>query len=232
MGMFRWLFRGAEAKGAGREGISPAFLPPELHYIIPLAERHGSDARVAFFDPRAGRHVAYAETLSAEAVESLRTLYTEISARGDGPLINHWHQAESGKSTCPPETTWPVFGLLCLFAQLGELGIHPFDDGAVRPTKHPEELDWNKLPATLRYLAGPAEVYGHYQFEDAIMDFFCARMTPHERAELQALGRRYLQDGEAIGHWLDEYPMTRHPEARLVYFTGHLLALGADAELL
>src|SRR5436309_65108 len=44
--------------------ISPEYLPSELRYIIPLAERHGSDARVAQYDRRLGRHVQYGETVS------------------------------------------------------------------------------------------------------------------------------------------------------------------------
>lgn len=113
--------------------ISPEYLPSELHYIIPLAELHGTDARVARYDRVLGRHVPYAARLSAEEVEPLRLLYAEIRDRGHGPRINGWHQGHSGKGTCPPETTWPVYGLLCLFRQLGSLGVTPFDDGAVRP---------------------------------------------------------------------------------------------------
>jgi hypothetical protein len=213
--------------------ISPEYLPSELHYIIPLAERHGSEARVALYDPLVGRHVQYAEKLSEDAIESLRALYAEIRAKGHGPVINRWHDAQSGEGACPPETTFPVYGLLCLFAQLGELGIPPFDDGAVRPMEAPpEELDWDKLPDPLRYLAGPAEWYGRLQFDDPIYEFLQERMTPDERAELRALNRRYKQDWDAIDRWLDEYRMTKHPEARLVYFTGHLLGLGEDAGLL
>ena len=113
--------------------ISPEYLPEELHYIIPLAERHGSDARVAQFDRRLGRHVQYAETLTADDIEQLRRLYNEISAKGHGPLINSWHQGHDGKGTCPPETTWPIYGLLSLFDQVGRRGIAPFNDGAIRP---------------------------------------------------------------------------------------------------
>jgi hypothetical protein len=111
--------------------ISPEFLPSELHYIIPLAEQHGTEARVAQYDHALGRHVQYGERLSDEEIEPLRKLYMEISSRQDGPLINSWHQ--SSKGTCPPETTWPVYGLLCLFRQLGDLGIAPFNDGVIRP---------------------------------------------------------------------------------------------------
>jgi hypothetical protein len=113
--------------------ISLEFLPSELHYIIPLAEQHGTAARVAHYDSALGRHVQYAERLSAEEIEPLRQLYAEISAKGHGRLINSWHQSHDCKGTCPPETTWPIYGLLCLFRQLGSLGITPFNDGVIRP---------------------------------------------------------------------------------------------------
>jgi hypothetical protein len=215
--------------------ISPSHLPTELHYIIPLAERHGSDARVAQYDHRLERHVKYGETLAEDHIESLRHLYTEISVKRHCALINRWHQNHSCKETCPPETTWPIYGLLCLFAQLAKLDITPFNDGVVCPKevqKTSEVLDWSKLPTSLRYLGGPAEVYGGLQFDDPICQFLKERMTAEERAELQALSRRYGQDREAINRWLDEFPMTAHPEARLVYFTGHLLGMGADLGLL
>jgi hypothetical protein len=114
--------------------ISSEELPSELHYIIPLAERHGSNARIALFDHHLGRHVQYGEKLSSDDIESLRQLYYEIKAKGHGPLINSWH------ATCKAthdrdirDTTWPVYGLLCLFAQLGSLGVSPFNDGSVGP---------------------------------------------------------------------------------------------------
>ena len=113
--------------------ISPKYLPSELHYIIPLAERHGSEARVARFDHRLGRHVRYGETLTAEDIEPLRRLYAEICSKGQGPLINRWHQEHDDRRKCPPETTWPIYGLLCLFDQLGRLEIAPFNDGVIRP---------------------------------------------------------------------------------------------------
>lgn len=91
-----------------------------------------------------------------------------------------------------------------------------------------ELLDWNKLPPNLRYLAAPAEKYGRFQFEDKIFDFL-RRMTNSERIELTALIRQNRTDGHEIDSWLDEHRITIHPEAALVYFLEHLLALGNDA---
>ncbi len=94
-----------------------------------------------------------------------------------------------------------------------------------------ESLDWSKLPPELRWLAAPAERYGHYQFDDPIYDFLRG-LDPAERGELQELSRRWGEAFPAIDAWLSAYRMTAHPEARLVYFTGYLLGTGADAGLL
>jgi hypothetical protein len=91
-----------------------------------------------------------------------------------------------------------------------------------------ELLDWNKLPSTLAYLAEPAEKYGRYQFEDKIFEFL-RRMSESERRELIDLMQRSKSQVTEIDNWLDEHRITEHPEARLIYFLEHLLALGNDA---
>ena len=87
--------------------------------------------------------------------------------------------------------------------------------------------DWSKLPPKLAYLASPAENYGGYQFDDRIYEFL-RQMSDSQRIELSALNDRMAQDERIINGWLDEYPMTEHAEARLVYFLGHLLAIAYD----
>ena len=94
-----------------------------------------------------------------------------------------------------------------------------------------ESLDWVKLPPELSWLATPAERYGHYQFDDRIYDFLRG-VDPAERGELRELSRRWGEAWPVIDAWLIAHPIRKHPEARLVYFTGHLLGTGADAELL
>ncbi len=121
-----------------------------------------------------------------------------------------------------------------LVPAVGDLGIAPFNDGTIgtEEKKVADALDWSKLPPPLKYLARPAEVYGGLQFDDPIYEFLRERMTAEEQAELRSLSQRYGQDCGAINRWLDEFSMTVHPEARLVYFTGHLLSVGADLGLL
>jgi hypothetical protein len=70
------------------------------------------------------------------------------------------------------------------------------------------------------------------QFDEPIYEFLQERMTADEQAELRALNKRRGKDSEAIDRWLDKFPMTVHPEARLVYFTGYLLSTGAELDLL
>jgi hypothetical protein len=91
-----------------------------------------------------------------------------------------------------------------------------------------KKLDWSKLPPTLAYLVGPAEKYGHYQFEDRIFEFLRGMSEP-DKQELTVLVQRTIPDNDEIDRWLDEYSMTKHREAALVYFFQHLLALGNDA---
>jgi hypothetical protein len=88
--------------------------------------------------------------------------------------------------------------------------------------------DWTKLPENLRYLAGPAEKFGRFQFDNRIVHFFDHVMTLADKDELVRLGVKMADDFPRIEAWLDEYNMTKHREAALVYFTMHLLALGND----
>jgi hypothetical protein len=80
-------------------------------------------------------------------------------------------------------------------------------------------------------VAPPAERYGRYQFDEPILDFL-RRASPAELEELRAIQRRWSADYPAIDAWLDEYRMTTHPEARLVYFTQVLLGMADESGLL
>lgn len=225
MGLFSWLIGRRKKSSAESIVVSHEYLPPELRYIIPLAQRHGSEARIAHRDPKLGRIVKYAEKLSRKEIDELRALYCEIRENDHGPVINRWHDKKPKE--CPSETSWPIYGLLCLFDQLNELGIEPFTDGKVRTMEFPVELDWTKLPPKLRYLSGSAEVYGAYQFDDRIFEFL-DRMTDEERTELIALDERMGHDWDAIDAWLNKFSMVEHKEAALVYFTSYLLGMAEN----
>ncbi|MCG8584071.1 MAG: hypothetical protein MI757_05105, partial [Pirellulales bacterium] len=107
-------------------------LPVELHYLIPIAEAHGDEARVHEFDESLGRHVSYGEKVSDEVVAELRDLYLEIVEKDHAKLINEWHDKNWDKC---PDTAWPVYGVLFLFSQLAERGIEPFCDRRVQPSE-------------------------------------------------------------------------------------------------
>ena len=156
--------------------------PAELRYLLPFAERHGSEAPIANFDRRLGRHVEYGETLSAKEINSLRELYNQIKAEGHASVINQWLQNAPDN-----EAAWPISGLLILFAQLGKRGIAPFNDGIVRREEKPDPLlDWSKLPPELAWLVSPAERYGQYQFHNRISNFL-ESATPADIADLRSL---------------------------------------------
>jgi hypothetical protein len=94
-----------------------------------------------------------------------------------------------------------------------------------------EALDWSKLPPNLAWIAAPAERYGCYQFDDKIWHFL-QQATPADLAELRTLQRQWGTDYPAIDAWLDAFNITKHAEARLVYFTQVLLGTADDAGFL
>lgn len=91
-----------------------------------------------------------------------------------------------------------------------------------------EILDWSKLPAHLQYLMAPAKKYGCLQFDNRILHYLEEEMTEEERKELIELGKNMARDWDDINLWLEKFDITRHREAALVYFTGHLIGLGND----
>lgn len=190
--------------------ISLEFLPRELHYIVPLAEQHGAGARVSHYDATPGRHVKYGERLSEEDMKPLRQLYAQISAKGHGPLINSWHQSQ-GKDACPPETTWPVYGLLCLFQQLGDLGFAPFNDGIVGPMSGEGQLtrrmDPAKIPETLRPFIPLFEKWGDGDDLNRLELIKKALDDPAEMAELKEWHLKLSQvDRASYEEWLGGVP--------------------------
>ena len=94
-----------------------------------------------------------------------------------------------------------------------------------------KSLDWSKLPPNLAWVAAPAEQYGHYQFDEPIREFLL-QATPDEMAQLRSFQKRWIDASPAIEAWLDTYNMTKHAEARLVYFTQVLLGTADDCGLL
>jgi hypothetical protein len=53
-------------------------------------------------------------------------------------------------------------------------------------------------------------------------------LTQAEKLELQALSKKMERDSDVINNWLDEFNITKHREAALVYFTEVLIGLGVD----
>ncbi|MBL8799530.1 MAG: hypothetical protein JNM56_36950 [Planctomycetia bacterium] len=92
-------------------------------------------------------------------------------------------------------------------------------------------LNWDKLPSGLRYLVVPAEKYGSLQFDEKIYEFG-ESMSEADRQALRKVAMQMLESEAEIDQFLNEYRMTEHPEAQLVYFLGHLIALLTDAGFL
>lgn len=76
-----------------------------------------------------------------------------------------------------------------------------------------------KLPPELVYLVQPAMKYGIYQFGDDIARFH-EEATPEDLNELAAVADRIRESdhNDRISDFLDQYPITHHPESANLYF--------------
>jgi hypothetical protein len=88
-----------------------------------------------------------------------------------------------------------------------------------------ESYDWSKLPKHLHFLCKPAEKYGTIQFDDKILEFF-KTASQAEFDEINAVADQSQSFSDEIERWLNDYPMTVHPESRVVYFLAHLTMTG------
>lgn len=159
--------------------------------------------------------------LSKKDLDNLAQAYQQIVDHKDQRAISKWinDKVEDGLTKERRETLL----LLFLLSGLSRQGIVPFCLESVFPEKDEEKLEWQKLPEDLRYLTSPAERYSVIQFDDDI-DEFADSMDERARAELQAIAPIVDRDEKKIDAFLDEYRMTEHREANLVYFLTYLIA--------
>jgi len=78
--------------------------------------------------------------------------------------------------------------------------------------------DWEKLPEPLHYLIHPAEKYGIYLADAAMINFLQHKATAEDLNELATTAERIRVNGdyERIIQWLKQYSMVDHREAYLV----------------
>lgn len=163
--------------------------------------------------------------LTVHDLAKLARVYTEIERRGDVQPVSDWIHAAFQTGWMPEHRQ--ALMLLLLFKCLARRGVDPFARKTVRLLEREVALDWTNLPPDLRYLAGPAEKYGKYQFDNEVDEFF-GSITREEYRELRLLQKKWKEDAMKINKFLDEHDMMKHKEAALVYFLlGVLDALDA-----
>jgi hypothetical protein len=192
--------------------------PGRFEYLRPIAAYYGSDE----VQVRRSLELILAE-LSAEDLAALSKAYHEIERRGDGEALSQFALNSSGQDRRP------FLMLLFLFSALARQGTHPFCDGAIKLESTAPTLNWSKLAAQIGYLAGPAEKYCKYQFDEEVSEFL-ANMSAQERQELSEVADRLSQHWDAVDLFLKQFQMAEHPEAAHIHFLGHLIALLHDAD--
>ena len=88
-------------------------------------------------------------------------------------------------------------------------------------------IDWSSVPAPLAFIIGPAQRYGHLQFDEQL-DEFDAAATAEQRDELRQLAGRLWDerdaaDGHALVAWVTRQDLLKNPAAARVEFLMVLL---------
>jgi hypothetical protein len=199
-----------------------SMLPERFQYLRNVVEKYGG--RAVSYLPATGESPEV-DALSARDIEALAAAYDEVVSRQDTRGIAEWLHKEG--STDPAHITNSAFNIFAIFEVLAGRGKQPFASrrADVLSIEIEEVFDWSKLPEELEYLAEPAAKYGKHQFENQ-MDHFLENATEAEIEEIAVLAERVRFDWDRIQRWLDEYELTKHPEAAAVHALTGIMELG------
>lgn len=119
--------------------------------------------------------------------------------------------------------------VLFLFDEFSKMDVPPFNQRKSHFIEVKPKFDWSKLSSELQFLAEPAERYGAVQFPNEVTTFL-EKITIEQQIEFDRLIKQLNEYSESVEHFLDQFRMTKHPEARHVYFLWNLLAHYADSK--
>ncbi|MCO6047840.1 hypothetical protein NG895_28375 [Aeoliella sp. ICT_H6.2] len=149
----------------------------------------------------------------------LALAHHEIVRKEDLAAISQWYY-ESPLPNRSGSFAGACFRLLLVMDYLYEQSKEPFSSQRLQLLSRNRKPNWDHLPEKLAFLKDPAIKYGKYQFDDERYDFV-ESMTAEQREELVAV-RAALGKEESLykllDDWFDEYSITDHEEAALIYF--------------
>jgi hypothetical protein len=185
--------------------------PDSFRYLRSTASRFGvDDAQIA------KNRAEMMDNYTAQDLSELESAYREIDRRGDANALADWILDASPRIR--KSKAWrSLFILTRIFGDLADRAIEPFVSRRVLLFDAPTVLDWTKLPVELRYLSGPAETYGIFQFEDDV-ERAAAKVSRKEKNELAEVARGAKRDLGRIMKWMDRFRMTKYKEAELIHF--------------
>ena len=121
-----------------------------------------------------------------------------------------------------------ILYMLFLFDDFSKMDIEPFNRRHSHLIVRAPTFDWEKLPVELHFLSIPAERFGGIQFPAEVTECL-EHLTTETKDEFGLLVKQINANPGAVDRFLDEYRMTEHVEARLVYFLWSLLAQYEDS---
>lgn len=149
-------------------------------------------------------------------------IHSEIELRNDWYRLYDWC-GELGYKGSEKEDARRASMMLLLFNKFSQRGISPFTSRSEYREGTPPNWDWTKLPESLHYLIEPAKTLGELQFPNKIAAYLDELDESGEKV-LDDLIVKVNSDWTEVNRFLDDYNMTKHPEAQRVYFLTVLLA--------
>lgn len=155
-------------------------------------------------------------------LEHWSSIHSKIDQRNDWHRLYDWIRSVeyNHPDKCDSQQARMM---LMLFNKFSQRGVEPFTSRSEYQQGTPHTWDWTKLPSQLRYLIEPAMTLGKLQFPNKIAAYLDQLDESGEKM-LDDLIVKVNADWDEINRFLDEYRMTKHPEAQRVYFLTVLLA--------
>lgn len=186
-------------------------------YLEATARRYGvDDLRVVKMKD------SIIQRLNAKDFARLAETYELIVAKGHTERLSEWATEIKNDEYC--EDRRHALMLLFLFKDLADRSIVPFTSRLVRIFEKAVALDWTKLPDGLHFLIDPAVRYRAMRFIEAI-EAFMANVPQEELDGLRVLQQEIEKNQQMIDRFLDQYDMTVHKEAELVYFLTYFIGM-------
>jgi hypothetical protein len=183
-----------------------SLLPREFQYLADAARKYGIRGLTIFHRKR-----QLSEFANDDELAELREVYNAIDAREDSLPISKWCMSIALNSPVH-DVSECVRGLLLLFDQLADIGVHPFSERRVTfvDLTTPRVFDWSVLPHELDSWRPWLVKYQDLRSEWEMCEFL-NDVTEEQKCDLQKLHQLVETDGDRLRDWCSANDVPGNP---------------------